>query len=69
MLQKKEDGNTRKQDEAIQPSKSAENKGIEKSSEIQFKMTMNKEFISVKFLKYTSSCVFKPFEHFYYCSK
>lgn len=49
MLQKKEDGNTRKQDEAIQPSKSAENKGIEKLSKIQFKMTMNEEFINVKF--------------------
>lgn len=49
MLQKKEDGNTRKQDEAIQPSKSAENKGIEKSSKIQFKMPMNEEFINVKY--------------------
>lgn len=49
MLQKKEDGNTRKQDEAIQPSKSSENKGIEKSSKIQFKMPMNEEFINVKF--------------------
>lgn len=49
MLQKKEDGNTIKQDEAIQPSKSAENKEIEKSSKKQFEMTMNEEFINVKF--------------------
>lgn len=49
MLQKKEDGTTRKQDEAIQLSKSEQNKGLEKSSEIQFEMTMTKELISEKF--------------------
>lgn len=49
MLQKKEDRTTGMQDEAIQSSKSEQNKGLEKSSEIQFEMTMTKELISEKF--------------------